>query len=127
MKLEKNCTAKERSEFMVRVRREGLKVQRTEDGGWETCEELRIKNEELRVKDLEEKTLRSEMTLRNEGTIETVGTLETLDTVETGAPKEEQPEQPAKKGFWKRLKSVIQNSKFKIQNYHDSNTSDAEL
>jgi hypothetical protein len=116
MKLEKNCTTKERSDFMVRVRREGLKVHRTEDGGWETCEELRTKSEELRVKDLEEKTLRSERTLRNEGTIETVGTLE---TVETGAPNKEQPEKPVKKGFWKRLKSVIQNSKFKIQNYHE--------
>jgi hypothetical protein len=116
MKLEKNCTTKERSEFMVRVRREGLKVRRTEDGGWETLGELRTKSEELRVKDLEEKTLRSERTLRNEEANEVSGATEVL---ETGAPKEEQPEKPAKKGFWKRLKSVIQNSKFKIQNYHE--------
>jgi hypothetical protein len=37
-------------------------------------------------------------------------------------------EKPAKRGFWKRLKSVIQNSKFKIQNQNnDSDASDTEL
>jgi hypothetical protein len=104
---------------MVQVKRGDLKARRTRGGGWETYEDDAsdaiaqndeiLNNQPIALRIEPDIMTEEVMSTEKEQEIE-VEAEDADDALDADASNEEQPEKPVKKGFWKRFKSLFNNS-----------------